>query len=189
MKSYAESEALTAGDLVHLHRATALVDRVPARIGDEWVRCHELARAVGEVLELFVVDGSYGACDHSWLVLPSGVILDVYVPARMPQVQLCPYWFGAPAMYRSGAERTDLRTHIVTSLVNRMQRGLDRLLAEVERSARIESYMRGGDGARSRWDELPIGRRQAIVHETFSKFAPEAEELKTTEEETDVDRP
>ena len=170
MRSYAETKVLTASDLMTLRYATALVDRVPQALGGKWVRCHELARAVGEGLELPVVDGSYGACDHSWLMLPTRVILDVYVPARVPQVQLCPYWVGAPAMYRSGEARSDVRSDVTAYLVSRMRDGLSLLLEEVDRSARIDANMRDGAGACSRWDELPAGRRAAVMHEAFSRF-------------------
>lgn len=56
------------------------------------IRCHELARAVGKLLRLRVVDGyvveQFGIGDHSWLLTPAGNILDVYAVARLPVVQL-----------------------------------------------------------------------------------------------------
>jgi hypothetical protein len=61
------------------------------------VRCHELARAVARRLvdaghEARVVDGHLGAIQHSWVILADPIvrdaILDVYVPGRLPQVQL-----------------------------------------------------------------------------------------------------
>ena len=142
MRSYAETEILKEDDLLALRRATALVDRVPQQLDGTWVRCHELARAVGRVLDLPVMDGSFGACEHTWLLLPTHVILDVYVPARVPQVQLCPYWLGAPVMYRQGSDRTDVRGDVVDYLEQRMRDGLERLLADVGRSARIDGSQR-----------------------------------------------
>lgn len=56
------------------------------------VRCHELARAVGSILRLKVVDGivinSAGLTAHSWLVTAKGNVLDVYTPNEFPMVQL-----------------------------------------------------------------------------------------------------
>lgn len=56
------------------------------------IRCHELARAVGKLLRLRVVDGyvveTFGIGDHSWLLTPAGNILDVYSIAQIPMVQL-----------------------------------------------------------------------------------------------------
>lgn len=121
MKSYVEQEELKPEDVALLDVATALVARVPGKLHDRWIRCHELARAVGRILELPVVDGAYGACDHSWLTVRSDLALDVYVPARLPQVQLCPFWLGAPATYRSGEPRTDIREDVVDELVTLMQ--------------------------------------------------------------------
>lgn len=126
MISYAESEEFTVGDMELLQRATVLVSMLPAKIKticeagkfeDRWVRCHELARFVGVVLELDVMDGSYGACEHSWLMTLDGAILDVYTPARVPQVQLAAKaWAGAPIMYRSGPARTDIRKEVIEEL-------------------------------------------------------------------------
>jgi hypothetical protein len=121
MRGYAEAEVFTSLDMTYLRYATDLVEGAPSKIGkgdeEEWVRCHELARAIGAVLDLVVVDGSYGACEHSWLMTPDRRVLDVYVPARVPQVQLvdarCPW---AQAEYRAGERRTDIRQHVIDEL-------------------------------------------------------------------------
>lgn len=124
MISYTETETVTEQDLELLRRATALVARVPGKLYGRWVRCHELARAVGRVLDLPVVDGRYGAMEHSWLYVPPAsraLVLDVYVPGALPQVQLCASWLGAPVMYRAGKDRTDIRVHIVERLLSKMR--------------------------------------------------------------------
>ena len=127
MIGYTEAEVVTKLDLELLKHATNLVALCPGKIGGKWVRCHELARAVGEVLGLEIVDGSYGAMEHSWLMVRSGIgergvlVLDVYVPAALPQVQLRPYWLGAPVMYRAGEMRKDIRKHVVKQLLDAMR--------------------------------------------------------------------
>ena len=62
---------------------------------------HELARAIqivtyGSGHTLVVVDGKCGPIEHSWLCFSDGVILDPYVPGRMPAVQLIDPIVGAP---------------------------------------------------------------------------------------------
>lgn len=59
------------------------------------IRCHEMARAVGRILDLPVVDGVCGAVQHSWLTIKAHqdptereFILDVYAVGRLPPVQL-----------------------------------------------------------------------------------------------------
>lgn len=48
MKSYAEAEILTDDDVRRHARATKLVASLPSEFDN--VRCHELARAVGQTL-------------------------------------------------------------------------------------------------------------------------------------------
>lgn len=99
MIGYAEKEIFTNREQVLLVRATNLVERVPYSFEDgEPIRCHELARAVGQALELEYEDGHYGFVEHTWLwtspfdgktarwSMPN--VLDVYVPGGLPQVQL-----------------------------------------------------------------------------------------------------
>ena len=101
MKGYSELEMFTFSERQLLERATALVAKVADEVMDgDLIRCHELARAVGDVLQLPVVDGKFGSVEHSWLLtckLPdaptSGFvrrpsILDVYSVGRLPMVQL-----------------------------------------------------------------------------------------------------
>ncbi len=40
--------------------------------------CHMLARAVGKVFGLKVVDGKHDIYEHSWLLTPDGHVIDVY---------------------------------------------------------------------------------------------------------------
>ena len=95
-----------------------LVEAHVARVFDAWgneLRCHEIARAVhlvlGEPESIRVVDGKCGPIEHSWIVLPGGVILDPYVPGRMPAVQMIDPLVGIA--YRSGSCRDDVRDEIV----------------------------------------------------------------------------
>ena len=118
MIGYAEEVVFTAADLALLELATALVAKAPGKVDGEWVRCHEIARAVGRLLQLQWVDGKYDACAHSWLLVRRRVILDVYVPARLPQVQLvdtsCPW---ANANYHPDPNhRTDIDRALVEKL-------------------------------------------------------------------------
>ena len=174
MIPYIESEMpLDSSDRELLARATALVDRCPSKHEGRWVRCHELARAVGRVLGLEVVDGSYGASDHSWLIVPRPgrpmLILDVYVPARIPQVQLACYWLGAPATYRAGPTRTDIREDVVDALIARMTKDLKSLLLQVSTSERMRRLALDPDGASREFHELSAREQMQAMHETFSK--------------------
>jgi hypothetical protein len=78
-----------ATEMVRSVDEKAICRRFPAF---ENIRCHELARAVGKLLRLRVVDGyvveTFGIGDHSWLLTPAGNILDVYSVAQLPMVQL-----------------------------------------------------------------------------------------------------
>lgn len=93
MKSYSEREVFTARHLELLRQATSIVDALPD-LPDERLRCHEVARIVGRILGLSVLDGYAGIAEHSWLrVVPGpegkvGVWLDVYTVGRLPMVQL-----------------------------------------------------------------------------------------------------
>ncbi|MHA1573147.1 MAG: hypothetical protein ACTSX8_04065 [Alphaproteobacteria bacterium] len=104
MKGYAEEEVFDER-MMQLHReAQRLVASLP-RDRRSKLRCHELARAVGRVLQLTVVDGKYGVVEHSWLSVTDTVILDVYVPGRAPMVQLLELHWALPHTkgYRPGA--------------------------------------------------------------------------------------
>lgn len=120
-------------DVELLRDATTVVDALPDPLqGMKPWRCHEVARVVGELLGLRVVDCTYGAMDHSVLFIrdahyPSGhcaVILDPYCPGRLPQVQLVYLFIGTPqaAMYKSAPKpRTDIREMQVKFLLKKVR--------------------------------------------------------------------
>lgn len=93
------------------------------------VRCHELARAVGNLLKLPVQDGRYKLIEHSWIWTsnpsPFVKIIDVYTPGCLPQVQLIDYISHATPhydSYRPGDERTDIDHIMVNKLMSAMER-------------------------------------------------------------------
>lgn len=117
MKSYSTT-IFTAQDFELLDAAQLIVRDIPD--DPKWnLRCHEVARVVGKLLHLQVVDGKYGAIEHSWCVTPDLHILDVYAVGRMPQVQLAdPFVIGE--LYKSGwkqGPREDIREEQVTELI------------------------------------------------------------------------
>jgi hypothetical protein len=121
--TYAERKCFRPSALQLLASVEALVERVSAAWGNE-LRCHELVRAVHQVVYdggkymLAIVDGKCGPIEHSWLWC-SGVILDPYVPGRLPSVQIVDPLVGAA--YRPGDPRTDIRQAIVDRLVVEMR--------------------------------------------------------------------
>jgi hypothetical protein len=68
---------------------------------------------------LDVLDGKCGPIEHSWLLFSDGVILDPYVPGRLPAVQLVDPIVGSA--YRPGPRRDDIRESIVDRLVREMR--------------------------------------------------------------------
>lgn len=135
MKGYAAHEVFSKRQLRLLRRATELVSRVPTlilRAGADplydYVRCHELARAVGHLLKLEVVDGWYGFVEHTWLwtsppervhgqmLGPLPDVLDVYMPGHLPQVQLIHQYGSLLLPYRPGIPRDDIREAEVETL-------------------------------------------------------------------------
>lgn len=118
--TYAERVCFHAFHLHLLFRVEALVARVSRAWGDE-LRCHELARAVQRVLgeDVGVVDGKCGPVEHSWLACAGGVILDPYVPGRLPAVQIVDSIVGT--LYRHGAPRDDIRHETIDRLVLEMR--------------------------------------------------------------------
>jgi hypothetical protein len=140
MKSYSETDVFTKDELSLLEAARALVERVFDR-ESVTVRCHELARAVGELLDLEVADGFYGFVDHSWLwttPLPKGQgasymrigwpnILDVYSVGQLPMVRLVScYHPQLPHLglaYRMGPPRDDINQLHVAMFVDDMRGG------------------------------------------------------------------
>ena len=138
MIGYSESDIFTEVERSMLRRAIKLVDRVGKHASV--IRCHELARAVGELLDLQVQDGFYGFVEHSWLWTgPVDIkktptvrlgfphILDVYSVGRLPQVTLVAG--DSPSLphvgwsYRPGPLRTDLDLPLIEALLTEM-RGL-----------------------------------------------------------------
>ncbi len=133
MKGYAEQEVFSELEMAMWHRATKFVAAVPDRYGYE-VRCHELARAVGRLLNVPVVDGMFGGLvEHSWLSIPrppdrspTSVVLDVYVPGVIPQVQLVDISALLPVgrLYREEKIHRNLKIDqdLVSELVQHMSR-------------------------------------------------------------------
>lgn len=119
----------TRADLDVLRDATSIVDALPnPPKGKPALRCHEVARVVGKLLRLRVIDCKLGAMEHSVCLVreaskrQGAVLLDPYCPGRMPQVQLVYQWTGAPidAQYRSSKEpRTDINEKLVEALAKR----------------------------------------------------------------------
>jgi hypothetical protein len=107
------------------HRATELVCYLESHLqsdGKEWIRCHELARAVEPFLEAgwTIVDGYHGSVQHSWLVR-EGVILDVYCVARLPMVQVVSGHWVAMDAYKAGAIRRDIRKKALAALDSKLR--------------------------------------------------------------------
>jgi hypothetical protein len=130
MRSYSEEEIFSEAEVLLLQKATKVVAGLNASGG---IRCHELARAIGWLLELEVQDGYYGFVDHSWLWttrldlervitprlgLPN--ILDVYCVGSMPMVRLVDCQHTAlPHVgwsYRPSEKRRDIDEGLVTKL-------------------------------------------------------------------------
>ena len=130
MRGYAETEIFVQEELELFADATRMVALLGERLSladQAKVRCHELARAVGRVLELPVQDGKYGGAQHSWLVTAQrpdrSHILDVYVVGRLPMVQLVDTWFMLPEsrLYRPMTlEQLDLRPPVIEENVDRL---------------------------------------------------------------------
>jgi len=121
MITYAERACFDPAHLELLARVQAYIERVSDRWGNE-LRCHELARAVADVLahrDLIVVDGKCGPIEHSWLCFSDGKILDPYVPGRVPAVQLVDPIAGS---YRPGNKRRDIKQAIVDQLIREMRK-------------------------------------------------------------------
>lgn len=131
MRSYSWHEVFSVEELRLYERAVELVKLAPYKLNGQLVRCHELARAVGHILELTdlcVSDGYYGLGEHTWLwtkpLSPGPVlssppnILDVYCPGVEPQVVLVD-WYNHQA-YRRGDRREDISGNVVKCLIRCM---------------------------------------------------------------------
>lgn len=96
MRSFALT-VFRADEILLLQQAVTIVDCLPHDDTHTKLRCHEVARIVGTILRLDVIDGHYGAVDHSWCLTPRKRILDPYCVGRLPQVQLVdPHVFTKP---------------------------------------------------------------------------------------------
>lgn len=122
MITYAERSCFGSTHQRPRARVEALVARVSSAWGNE-LRCHELARAVHLVVSnefvLAIEDGKCGPVEHSWLRFSDGVILDPYVPGRLPSVQIIDPIVGAA--YRPSDPRDDIRQWIIDRLVLEMR--------------------------------------------------------------------
>jgi hypothetical protein len=137
--SYSEREVFTPDEVELWRRAVRYVDRIPEYLADS--RCHEVARAVGELLSLPHQDGFYGFVDHTWLWtrpldrtagrmgrIGFPHVLDVYRVGSLPMVALVD---GAHTSlphvgwaYRPGTERTDVDSDRVKTLVHAMDEAM-----------------------------------------------------------------
>jgi hypothetical protein len=133
MKSYAEGNIFTVFEVKLFQHATRYVAAINSPETTKKIRCHELARAVGLLLDLPYQDGFYGFVDHSWLWtrpldqrtiitprigLPN--ILDVYSVGSLPMVRLV----GLPHVgwgYRPSEERKDIDIDFVQSIAKVMK--------------------------------------------------------------------
>lgn len=93
MQGYTERVIFTRQEIRVWKMATEMVNRLPDPLESNEIRCHELARAVGQVLGLDHSDGKFGFVEHSWLrtcpdVKGRSNILDVYAVGMVPMVML-----------------------------------------------------------------------------------------------------
>jgi len=101
MDSYSEKDVFSSREMSLFRVSTAIVAAFPSSdYQDRPLRCHEVARALGGLLQLEVQDGFYGFVDHTWLWtsplrtdrlvgrigFPN--ILDPYSVGSMPPVRL-----------------------------------------------------------------------------------------------------
>lgn len=129
MRSYSETMVFRANALAAFGDATRLVESIPpydAYFDD--VRPCELARAIGLVLGLEYVDGTYGAIPHTWLVVDDGTpagacILDVYTVGALPMVRMLDRFPALPhrSLYTPGAPREVVDDFMVEALISIFQ--------------------------------------------------------------------
>ena len=126
MKGYSEKNVFTKKAKHCLKIANDIIEYMGN--GYNKIRCHELARVCYKIIkenrypEIVIVDGLYGAVDHSWLIIDN-VILDVYVIGRLPQTQLV-----SPSIpgirfdqtYKERAERTDIDEKLINRIVKKV---------------------------------------------------------------------
>lgn len=130
MIGYSATEVFTPVEQNLLRCATSYVEMIT----DNDYRCHEITRAVGIVLDylrvfenrpiVIVIDGTYGAVDHSWLVLrrpDRRVILDCYSVASLPIVQLVDPFGPMESLYHAKDDRDDIDEAIVDRIVTEIE--------------------------------------------------------------------
>jgi hypothetical protein len=157
VKSYSETTVFSPVALALREVVEHLVERLPdPEPGKPLWRCHEVARAVREVLtpslevggsgaQLHVFDGKYGPPDlhdqvkyspgveHSWIVVIEtaskrpGCVLDPYAVGRLPQVQLVDWEQQFACMYKPREYRTDIDKAVVQHMVDVWQVALSDL--------------------------------------------------------------
>lgn len=125
MKGVSELHCFSEKELAIFREATDIVSLLPENDSTgECLRCHEVARVVGELLNLEVIDGryEYGA-EHSWCVITqvtkfrSFSILDPYAIGRIPIVQMYYIAPTIPNRYFPEARRKDIKTDVVEDLL------------------------------------------------------------------------
>lgn len=127
MRGYAHEESFLATHIQELKRATRLVSKLPGRDRfGRYVRCHELVRALKPYLaeSWHLIDGHVGPVEHTWLhdVL-TFVVLDLYTPTRLPQVQLVDVGIHFQRkLYVPGERRRDVRWAVVRDLQKKLRR-------------------------------------------------------------------
>lgn len=120
-------------------QATQIVSLLPEMEPgtDTRLRCHEVARIVGRLLGLPVIDGHYGRVEHSWLYYyvrrggESGTgyqrLLDVYSVGQFPLVRLIGLEWSLPHAddYSPGYPRGDIREDVIEALLEEVRAQLD----------------------------------------------------------------
>lgn len=165
MRGYAALYTFQEEEQRLLERASVIVAAFPEQMTHTkmgrhaWVRCHEAARAVGQILSLEVQDGRYGAVEHSWcritrdggdarsLFVTTYSLLDVYAVGQLPIVQLISNVAGLRE-YTLGKPRNDIDDKVVAALVKQGRAALE-VEAQIvaERAAELRRVAVGGVAA------------------------------------------
>jgi len=118
VKSYTLKECVSEEAVQIWKEATRLISFIQGY--SDLIRCHELARAVVEIVGGEVRDGKFGPIEHSWIQLktPCLSILDPYQPGTVPQCVLIHKNLLNPivSLYESWPFRTDIRNDVVQSI-------------------------------------------------------------------------
>lgn len=158
MIGYSGTTVFSEGAKLFLNIAERVVAAMPEEDG---LRCHEVARVVataisrrlslidvrerltnpvwpeeepGMVKRLYVIDGHYGAAEHSWLLTRfyrhelkwwMVTILDTYAVGRLPTVQMLDPSLGMGELYRPGPTRTDIRRETISRLASAVEAKLE----------------------------------------------------------------